>query len=276
MSAPARRRGTARRSRDSTAARVIVAVPWVVFAILIIHFGGTVFALALVGLGLVCLHELYRMLHPVRPLTLAGFAGASGLVLAAAYGDQFQIVLAAVLAVLVTFLLALTRERRRYVTLSIAATLLGVFWIGLALAHAVLLRDLHHGDGLIVDVLIATFISDTGAYFGGRAWGAHQLAPRISPSKTVEGLIAGFLAGTFAFFLAGLYQNWLSGVDALAIGACVSAAAPLGDLFESLIKRDLTVKDTGRFFGEHGGALDRLDAALFTVVVGYYVSRALL
>jgi phosphatidate cytidylyltransferase len=273
MSASPRGRRPVRRG-SSTAARVAVAVPWVIFAIVIIHYGGAIFAFSVVGIAFVCLHELYRMLRPVRPLPIAGFAGAAGLILAAEYGDQFQIVLMAALAVLVTFLLALARERRRYVTLSIAATLLGVFWIGLALAHAVLLRDLHHGDGLIVDVLIATFIGDTGAYFGGRAWGAHPLAPRVSPSKTVEGLIVGFLTGTIAFFLAGLYQDWLSGAHALAIGACVSAAAPLGDLFESLIKRDLTVKDSGRFFGEHGGALDRLDAALFTVVVGYYVSRA--
>jgi phosphatidate cytidylyltransferase len=276
MSAPPRARSPRRRAGTSTAARVVVAVPWAVFAILIIHFGGTVFALALVGLGLVCLHELYRMLRPVRPLTLAGFVGASGLVLAAAYGDQFQMVLVAALSVLLTFVLALTREHRKYVTLSIAVTLLGIMWIGLALAHAVLLRGLDHGDGLIVDVLIATFLGDTGAYFGGRAWGTHQLAPRISPAKTVEGLIAGFITGTVAFFCASLYQDWLSGTEALALGAAVSVAAPLGDLFESLIKRDLTVKDTGRFFGEHGGALDRLDAALFAVVVGYYVARAIL
>jgi phosphatidate cytidylyltransferase len=276
VSAPPRDRSARRRSGTSTAARVIVAIPWVVFAIVIIHFGGTVFALALVGLGIVCLHELFRMLRPVRPLPLAGFAGASGLILAAAYGDQFQMVLVLVASVLFTFLLAVARDHRRYVTLSIAVTLLGILWIGLGLAHAVLLRDLHHGDGLIVDVLIATFLGDTGAYFGGRAWGTHQLAPRISPGKTVEGLIAGFITGTAAVLCASLYQDWLSGTQALAIGAAVSVAAPLGDLFESLIKRDLNTKDTGRFFGEHGGALDRLDAALFTVVVGYYVARAVM
>jgi phosphatidate cytidylyltransferase len=278
MSAPprtARRRPGGRSPGASTVARVAVAIPWVAFTILIIHFGGTVFAVALLGLGIVCLHELYTMLRPVRPVTLAGFAGLAGLVLTAAYGDQFQIVLAIAASVLVTFVLALPGERR-HVTLSIAVTLLGVLWIGLALAHAVLLRGLDHGDGLIVDVLIATFLGDTGAYFGGRAWGTHALAPRISPAKTVEGLMTGFLAGTTAFFLAGLYQDWLSGTEALAIGAAVSIAAPLGDLFESLIKRDLGVKDTGRFFGAHGGALDRLDAALFAVVVGYYVSKALL
>ena len=265
-----------RRTSGSTAARVGVAIPWAIFAILIIHFGGTVFAVALLGLGIVSLHELYAMLRPVRPIPLAGFLGAAGLIFAAAYGDQFQMVLASVASVLAAFLLALTRRERRHVTLSIAVTLLGVFWIGMGLAHAVLLRDLRHGDGLIVDVLIATFIGDTGAYFGGRTWGTRALAPRISPAKTVEGLISGVIAGTTALVLASLYQDWLSATEALAIGAAVSLAAPLGDLLESMIKRDLDVKDSGRFFGEHGGALDRLDAAFFTVVVGYYVSLAVL
>jgi phosphatidate cytidylyltransferase len=242
----------------------------------IIHFGGTVFAVALLGLAIVSLHELYTMFRPVRPIPLAGFAGAAGLIFAAAYGDQFQMVLASVASVLLAFVLTLTRRDRRHVTLSIAVTLLGVFWVGMALAHGVLLRGLPHGDGLIVDVLIATFIGDTGAYFGGRTWGTRALAPQISPAKTVEGLIAGVLAGTTALVLASLYQDWLSATEALAIGAAVTLAAPLGDLFESVIKRDLDVKDSGRFFGEHGGALDRLDAAFFTVVVGYYVARAIL
>ena len=200
----------------------------------------------------------------------------SALVLAAHLGDQFQMVLVLAASVLVTFLLAIARPYRRHVTLAIAATLLGVLWVGLPLAHAVLLRDLDHGDGLLVDILIATFLGDTGAYFGGRLWGTRPLAPRISPAKTVEGLVAGFLVGTLSFWFAGLYQDWLTGVDALVIGACVAAVAPLGDLFESLIKRDLGVKDTGHLFGEHGGVLDRLDAAFFTIVMGYYVSTALL
>ena len=265
-----------RRSGSSTAGRVGVAIPWAVFAILIIHFGGTVFAVAVFGLGVVALHELYTMLRPVRPIPLAGFLGAAGLIFAAAYGDQFQMVLASVASVLVAFLLAMTRRERRHITLSLAVTLLGVFWIGMALAHAVLLRDLRHGDGLIVDVLIATFIGDTAAYFGGRTWGTRALAPRISPAKTVEGLISGVIAGTTALVLASLYQDWLSATEALALGLAVSIAAPLGDLLESMIKRDLDVKDTGRFFGEHGGALDRLDAAFFAVVVGYYVSLLVL
>ena len=253
---------------------MLVAAPWVVVAIVVVFYGGrNAFALLVLGLGIVALHELYRLLAPVNPIPLAGFLGSGGLILAATYGDQFQMVLVAAGAVLATGALALVQPRR-HVTLAIAGTLLGVFWIGMGLAHAVLLHELDHGDSLLFDVLLATFIGDTAAYFGGRLWGTRPLAPTVSPSKTVEGLLAGFLAGTAAFWFAGLYQDWLSGLDALVIGACVAAAAPLGDLFESMIKRDLEVKDSGRFFGEHGGVLDRLDAALFTVVVGYYVANA--
>jgi phosphatidate cytidylyltransferase len=256
---------------------VVIALPWIAVALFAIYFNdGDLFPFLLIGLAVVGLTELYELLRPVRPIALAGFLTAAGLILAAAYGDQYQMVLITALAVPVTFGLALVRPDRRHVTLAMAATLFGVLWIGVPLAHAVLLRSLDHGDGLLVDVLIATFLGDTGAYFGGRLWGRQHLAPRISPGKTVEGFVVGFVIGTLSFWFAGLYQDWLSGADALALGACVAAAAPLGDLFESLIKRDLGVKDAGRLFGAHGGVLDRLDAAFFTVVVGYYVARALM
>jgi phosphatidate cytidylyltransferase len=263
------------RGAGGTTARVIVALPWAAFAIVIVAFGGDVFAFAMIGFGAIALHELYRMLAPARPIALAGMLSMAGLVLAAQYGDQFQVVLVSVASVPLVFLLALTRRSRRHVTIAMAVTLLGVFWVGMALAHAVLLRNLEHGDGLIVDVLVATFLGDTGAYFGGRLWGRRPLAPHISPTKTIEGLVAGFAVGTFAFWCAGLYQDWLSGAEALVLGGAVAAAAPLGDLFESMIKRDTGVKDTGGTFGVHGGVLDRLDAAFFTIVVGYYVARAL-
>ena len=152
-------------------------------------------------------------------------------------------------------------------------TLLGVIWIGIPLVHAVLLRDLpHHGAALLIDVLVGTFATDTAAYATGRMFGTHKIAPNLSPNKTLEGLVGGFLIGTMAFWFAGLYQDWLSGIDALAIGAAVAAIGPIGDLFESMLKRDLGKKDTGTLFGAHGGLLDRLDAVFFTVVVGYYLA----
>jgi phosphatidate cytidylyltransferase len=139
----------------------------------------------------------------------------------------------------------------------------------------VLLRDLPHGDAIVIDVLVGTFIGDTGAYLGGRWFGRRPLAPRISPNKTEEGLVIGMLTALVAVVVAGLYQDWLSTTDALLLGAAVAIAAPIGDLFESFVKRDVGIKDTGRAFGAHGGALDRVDAALFAAVVGYYVWYAL-
>ncbi|HVS28512.1 MAG TPA: phosphatidate cytidylyltransferase, partial [Solirubrobacteraceae bacterium] len=142
--------------------------------------------------------------------------------------------------------------------------------------HAVLLRDLPHGDGIMIDVLVGTFLGDTGAYIGGRMFGRRPLAPEISPSKTVEGLLIGMVTAVVATSFAGLYQDWLSAGDALLLGVGVAIMAPIGDLFESLVKRDAGIKDTGRFFGPHGGALDRLDAVLFTLPTGYYIWSAVM
>jgi phosphatidate cytidylyltransferase len=151
-----------------------------------------------------------------------------------------------------------------------------VVWVGMAIAHAIMLRELPHGDGIVVDVLVGTFVGDTGAYVGGRWFGTRPLAPRISPNKTVEGLLIGFVVAIVATWAAGLYQDWLTHGQALILGAAVGAAAPVGDLLESAVKRDAGTKDAGTLFGAHGGALDRLDAAFFTLVSGYYVWLALL
>jgi len=258
-------------------ARVLVAIPAIVFAAVIVSYGELVFAIGLILLGIICLHELYTMTERVQPVKLAGFLGLAALILCANYGDQFQILLALVLTVPATFLLSLLRPRRANVSWAIAITLLGVLWIGVALAHAVLLRALPHGGALVLATLIGTFIGDTCAYFAGRAWGHRPLAPLISPNKTLEGFVGGVAGGTFAFWLfMWAYHDWIPGGQALLIGFCVALAAPFGDLFESLLKRDLEVKDTGKLFGAHGGALDRLDAVFFTAVTAYYVSLAVL
>jgi len=253
-------------------------VPAIGYAVFIVVEGGIIFALGVILIGVICLRELYEMMRRARPVDIAGFLALAGLCLTALYGEKRQLLLVLVLTLPVTFFLALVRPQRENVSWGIAATLLGVFWVGLALAHAVLLRELPHGGGLVVDTLIGTFIGDTAAYFGGRAWGRTRIAPRISPNKTLAGLVTGIVGGTFAFWLFGLaYQHeWFGGNDRLLIGLAVALAAPVGDLFESLVKRDLGVKDTGRFFGAHGGALDRLDAVLFSVVAAYYVSVAVL
>jgi len=152
--------------------------------------------------------------------------------------------------------------------------LLGIYWIGLALAYAMLLRRLPHGEGIVIDVLVGTFLGDTGAYFGGRLFGRRPLAPRISPNKTVEGLVIGMFCTIVGVWLAGRYQDWLPSSHALVLGLGVAVVAPVGDLFESFVKREAGAKDSGSLFGAHGGALDRLDGVLFAAVVGYFIWAA--
>ncbi len=251
---------------------MLVAIPAAAFAIFIVVQGGLIFALGLIVLGIVALGELYGLMRRARPVDLAGYLAVAGMVVLATYEQRADVLIALVATLPLAFLLAIARPQLSNVSWGLAATVLGVVWIGLPLAHAVFLRSLDHGDGLVIDVLVATFVGDTAAYAGGRLWGRRPLAPDISPNKTVEGLIAGIIGATAAFWFAGLYQDWLTGWHALAIGFLVALAAPLGDLFESAIKRDLEVKDSGRLFGAHGGALDRLDAVFFTIVVGFYAA----
>jgi phosphatidate cytidylyltransferase len=257
-------------------ARVLTALPAIAFAIFIVAEGGTIFAIGVALLGVMGCAELFRMMRRPGPPIVAGYLCVIALVFAARFGGREQVLLLVAISVPVVFFFTLIRPEFENASWAMAVALLGIVWIGLAVAHAMLLRKLPHGGGLVLDTLIGTFIGDTGAYFAGRAWGRTKLSPRVSPNKTIEGLIGGIAIGTFAFWAAGLYQNWLSGIDALVIGAAVALAAPLGDLFESLIKRDNAVKDTGRFFGAHGGVLDRLDAVFFTVVTAYYVALAVL
>ncbi len=156
------------------------------------------------------------------------------------------------------------------------AAALGMVWIGVPLVLAVALRESDHGGGLVLDVMLAVFLGDTAAHLLGSAFGRRPLAPRISPNKTVEGLVAGIVAGTAAVLvIAVAFQPWLEPWEAAVLGLAVSLAAPLGDLAESAVKRRAGVKDSGRMLGAHGGFLDRLDAVLFGVVAGYVVASAL-
>jgi phosphatidate cytidylyltransferase len=267
-----RRRGL----NGETAKRVLVALPWIVFAIAITVAGGIVFAVAMIAIGGACLREYIAMTEESRPIAIPAYIAVGALVVAAHFGTAFNVLMILAASLPLLFAFGAGDRHRDGVTVSMGVTLLGVFWIGIPLVHAVLLRDLpNHGAALLVDVLVGTFVADTAAYATGRMFGSHKIAPTISPNKTIEGLIGGFLIGTMGFWFAGLYQDWLSGVNALIIGAAVAAFAPVGDLFESMLKRDLGKKDTGTLFGPHGGILDRLDAVFFTVVVGYYLSVAL-
>ena len=266
-------RAQRRRMRGETIRRILVAIPWIAFAIAISIAGGIAFSLAMVGIGLLCMREYLTMSAPVRPIGIAAYLSVTALIVAAHFGTAFNVLLVLAASIPALFALGADRKHRDGITMSMGVTLLGIVWIGIPLVHAVLLRDLpDHGAALLIDVLVGTFACDTGAYATGRMFGSHRIAPSLSPNKTLEGLVGGFVIGTGALWFAGLYQDWLSGTDALIMGAAVALVAPIGDLFESMVKRDLGTKDTGRLFGPHGGLLDRLDAVFFTIVVGYYLA----
>jgi phosphatidate cytidylyltransferase len=264
------RAGLARRAGDSdVGSRALFALPLIALALFLVIEGGPIFTAGVLVLGCICLHELYGMYERAHPVRLAGFIALAGLLGAALYGGQQQVLLAATVALPILF--ALTLAQRHPSVGGMALTLLGVYWIGFGLAHAVLLRGLPHGEGIVIDVLVGTFLGDTGAYLGGRLFGRRPLAPHISPNKTVEGLLIGMLCTVLSVWFAGRYQDWLPGTHALVLGLGIAIFAPIGDLFESFVKRQAGTKDAGRLLGAHGGVLDRLDAVLFTAVVGYYI-----
>ncbi len=248
-----------------------MAVPAAVVAIAFVDVGGIAWALFMAVLALICLHELYRMLPRWRPVPLVGFASAAAMVIGAHFGSERVVLEIAVATLPVAFLGVLAAGRGGTPTVSIAGTLLGVYWIGFAFAHAVLLRDVLHGNAILIDVMVGTFLGDTGAYLGGRLFGRRPLAPEISPKKTVEGLVCGMLVAIVSVFVAGLYQTWMTQGDSLLLGLAIAVLGPVGDLFESLVKRDAGAKDSSTLLGAHGGVLDRFDAVIFTVVAAYYV-----
>ena len=153
------------------------------------------------------------------------------------------------------------------------AAVAGAVYVGVLGGYLVDLRLLDQGREWMLFMLFTTFATDTGAYVIGRAFGRRKLAPRVSPGKTVAGLVGGLAAGA----TAALALNAALGLDraplaVAALGLIAAAAAVLGDLAESLLKRSLGVKDMGRLFPGHGGVLDRLDSVLFVTPVVYYAA----
>jgi phosphatidate cytidylyltransferase len=166
-------------------------------------------------------------------------------------------------------------ETRQSATVAVGTTVLGAAWIGLGLGHILLIRDItEHGRLAALTVLLAVFASDTLAYFAGKLIGRHKLAPIVSPGKTWEGLIFGIAAAIFVTWIALYDEDWISQGRAILLGLAIAAAAPLGDLFESAVKRDMQTKDTGRLLGGHGGMLDRIDSLLFASMAAFYVLAA--
>lgn len=257
----------------SRVAVTLVLLPFVLGAVWL--GGWWLFALAALG-GLLALHELYGVARALRPLVLGGFTGL-GLTLLGAQLGGAPWILAGMLATFpAALLLFFVSSARQNAVAAFGLTVLGVVWVGGGLACLLLLRDIpEDGRLLLFTTLLAVFADDTAAFFVGRTIGRHRLAPVISPGKTWEGFLAGTLAAVGVVFFALYEQEVLTTGESLLLGLSIAVAATLGDLFESAVKRDLGIKDSGRLLGGHGGMLDRLDAPLWAGPAAYLAVLAL-
>jgi len=256
--------------------RILVTVVGLPVVLGIVWLGGWWIVLLAAVVSLIALHELYRIARSLRPLVLAGYAGAVAALLGAKLGGPEWMIGGFMLTLPLAFLFKGFAGTRQPTTVSVATTVLGAAWIGLGLSHLVLLRHLAP-DGRLATftVLIAVFAADTAAYFAGRLFGRHKLAPVTSPGKTWEGFFVGVVVAVAVPFFALYHQGYLDIPSSLVLGAVIALAGPLGDLFESAVKRDMVVKDTGRLLAGHGGMLDRIDALLFAGVASFYTIVAL-
>jgi phosphatidate cytidylyltransferase len=219
-------------------------------------------------------HEFVSTARPLRPLAPAVYGGVLLALVGARSGGVAWLLAGFLATFALGFVFHALGSTRAPTTAALGSTILGSAWIGLGLGFVLLLREMHTEGRLIAfTVVLSVFAADTLAYLTGRLVGHHRLAPRLSPKKTWEGLAGGVAAAVFVSFIA-LYDtrdHYLSVWQAIVLGLVVVTAALAGDLFESALKRDLEVKDTGSLLGGHGGVLDRVDALLFAGPAAYFV-----
>jgi phosphatidate cytidylyltransferase len=251
----------------------IIGLPVVLGAV---YFGGWWLFALVAGATFVGLHEFYSMARPLRPLVLAGYGGVALILVGARLGGVDWMLAGFFATFLFAFLLFLVASTRAPATVAVSGTVLGASWIGLGLGCLLLLRQLpEHGRLVAFAVLIAVWADDTAAYLVGRALGRHKFSPALSPAKTWEGFVAGTAAAIATAFIVFYKQNFLTINQSIALGVVVAVSSALGDLFESALKRDMQVKDSGRLLAGHGGVLDRVDAFLFALPAAYFTIVAL-
>ena len=215
-----------------------------------------------------------------HPATLLGLAGTASIMVATYAKGETAIPMVIALMVMFTFLWYLAGVVQARPTANVGATLLGFMWVGFLGSYAALMLFLPQRTGiaLILGAVIATVASDVGGYVVGSQIGSRALAPEISPNKSVEGLIGGLTASVlattlFVGIIPGIYP-WTVG-KAFWLGLVVGIVAPVGDLCQSMIKRDLGIKDMSSIIPGHGGILDRFDGLLFALPATYYLARLL-
>jgi len=256
--------------------RVLVGLLGIPLAIIVVYTGGLPLLISLIVLSLLGLHEFYRMARSYKPNLLAGYAGAIFILIGAHTGELAGALRGVIYLFALTFILHAIRGLKPEMMGEMAVTFFGAFYVGMGFAHIILLRSLEFGISLAIVVLLATWTSDTVAYAVGHFYGQRPISPVISPKKTIEGTLAGFIGTILVVLVAGKSLEWMMGsVQFFVLGLALAIAAPIGDLFESYLKRVSQVKDAGTIIPGHGGILDRFDSLLFAGVAAYYIVTAM-
>lgn len=284
-------------ARSELTARVAVAAVGIPFALLVIYLGGWVLGAVIAVFAGIAAYE-YQVLSAAtggRPFTSLGVSTSVLLVLAAAESPSFQALASRAFALVLLLTLACVALAvwRRWpeggpIT-AVSATVVAAVYTGGTLAFALLLRHLPTGTGeeplplagaaLVFFPILVTWVGDSAAYFAGRAWGKRKLIPQVSPGKTVVGGVAGLVGSVLvAVVYAGLVLQMsprpgINPFTAAFMGLALGAAAQVGDLAASVMKREAGVKDSGRLLPGHGGALDRFDALFFNIPLAYALVR---
>ena len=253
--------------------RVLSAVVGVPLIVSLIWLGGPWLSVSVGLVALLAVREFYGLVPTLRPpLPVFGTLCTLLFIANASLGGPYTGSLIAATAVLSLTAILLLRSRDSAPS-NWGWTLAGIFYIGWLLSHFPILRSGPDGLSWSLVVIFSAFATDTSAFFVGRAWGRRLLAPVISPKKTWEGAVGGFLGAVAAVWLLGwLLRLDLSLPQTLFLGSLVGILAQVGDITESLLKRRAGVKDASRLIPGHGGLLDRLDSILFSLVVVYYFS----
>jgi phosphatidate cytidylyltransferase len=239
--------------------------------------GGLALALLLLIGVIAALFEFFRMSQRAghRVLMLPGLAGGAAIVVLGAFHRTSEAG-PVLMAIALWMILASLRSPIEGRFGGLALSVFGVLYVAGFGVHLLWLRELERGLGLLLVVLLGTWAADTFAFFVGIRWGRRKLAPHVSPGKSVEGFLGG-LAGTM--LVAGVAARFVSGFtlpEALLAGLVIGLVSPIGDLLESLMKRNLCAKDASHIIPGHGGVLDRIDSLLLVAPVAFYLFRYLL
>jgi phosphatidate cytidylyltransferase len=244
--------------------------------VLFVAWGGLPFFFLISAIALLGLFEFYRIVETrqIKPWVFPGMLMAAGLLLAVSAPRTFSLVVT--LSVMFILLYQMGRKNLSQAITNCATTIFGPLYVVGLLSYLIVLRKLDGGQGLVFTVWFITWIGDSGAFVIGKSRGKHKLFPRISPQKTVEGAIGGVGSAILASFMAYFILKAIFGrapfpiSHSLLLGLTLGILGILGDLSESLLKRDGKVKDSGGNVPGHGGILDTFDSLLFTVPAMYY------